>query len=423
MNVPAVYPHLVSALDQHYGVSKGLRNEAATTRRVGGSPSTKALRILLSTFWEYPHNGGLSNYLTALKAGLEKRGHRVEIAHPDRFDQDDLREMRARAKGEAERFLRDRYGQANAPIVSNLQNMLSYEALLGVKNLNKYDVFHAQDRFTANVLGRLNQSYNKPMFFTPHGPMTHKRVQLNLIKQGSDEEAYFLQVDRRAVEVADKVVMLSETFRPLLTSLGADAGKLETICTGIQFREGSGTPKDDQLVISCVSRLTPRKGHKVLLEALHLIRDDLRDVRVNIVGDGEMRGELERLSSKLDLRRVSFLGHRDDVADILSRSHVYVLPTTSDTLPIAVIEAMFAGKAIVSTRCGGIPELIQHQKTGLLAEPGNARDLADCLLPLVRDRRLVKELGRSAQEFARTHLTVDKMAAEVERVYRSVHAS
>ena len=420
MELPSVYPHLVSALDRHYGISAANWTESKTARRAR-SRSSKELRILLSTFWEYPHAGGLSSYLTALKVGLERRGHRVDIIHPERFKRD-LRKTRARAKREAERFLRDRYGHANAHIVLNLQNMLSYEALIGEKDLSKYDVFHAQDRYTANVLGRLNQSYGKPLFFTPHGLMTHKRVKNNVIKQGSDEEAYFLQVDRRAVEVADKVVMLSETFRPVLTGLGADAGKLETIYTGIEFKEGSGNPKDDRLVISCVSRLTPRKGHKVLLEALRLIRDELKGVRVNIVGDGEMLGELERLSSKLGLRSVSFLGHRDDVANILSRSHIYVLPTTSDTLPIAVIEAMFAGKAIVSTRCGGIPELIQHQKTGLLAEPGNVKELADCLLQLVRDRRLVKQLGHSAREFARTHLTVEKMAAEIERVYRSVRA-
>ena len=419
MNLPPIYPHLVSALDRYYGVSAANCTETKTAPRTRRSRSTKELRILLSTFWEYPHAGGLSSYLTALKAGLEKRGHRVDIIHPDRLDRDELRKMHRRAKDEVERFLRDRYGRVNKHIVSNLESMLAYEALLSERSLGKYDVFHAQDRYTANVLGRLNQSYGKPMLFTPHGLMTHKRVKLNVIQKGSDEEAYFFQVDRRAVEVADKVVMLSETFRPVLTSLGADNSKLETIYTGIEFEQGSGKPKDDRLVISCVSRLTPRKGHKILLEALHLIRDDLKHVRVNIVGDGEMRGELERLSSKLGLRRVSFLGHRDDVADILSSSDIYVLPTTSDTLPISVIEAMFAGKAIVSTRCGGIPELVEHQKTGLLAEPGNVKELADCLLQLVRDRRLVKQLGRSAQDFARTHLTVEKMAAEIERVYRS----
>ena len=427
MKVPPIYPHLISALDRYYGVSAASRTEPKTSSRAKRSRSTKELRILLSTFWKYPHDGGLSSYLTALKAGLQKRGHRVDIIHPECFDRDDYRSARRRAKEEVERFLRERYGRVNDHIVSNLESMLAYEVLvnerIGERNLGKYDVIHAQDRYTANVLGRLTQSSETPMFFTPHGLMTHKRVKLNVIPKDSDEEAYFLQVDRRAVEVADKVVMLSETFRPVLTSLGAESGKLETIYTGIEFKPGSKNPKDDRLVISCVSRLTPRKGHAILLEALHLIRDDLKHVRVNIVGDGEMRDELERLSSKLGLRRVEFLGHRDDVADILSSSDIYVLPTTSDTLPISVIEAMFAGKAIVSTRCGGIPELVQHQKTGLLAEPGNVKELADCLLQLVRDRRLVKQLGSSARDFARTHFTVEKMAAEIERVYRSVHTT
>ena len=424
MKVPPIYPHLIDALDRHYKVSAASGTEAKTSHRARKkSRSNEELRILLSTFWEYPHDGGLSSYLTALKGGLEKRGHRVDIIHPNHFEHDDYRKARRRAREEVERFLRDRYRHVNKHIASNLESMLAYEVLLSERNLGKYDVIHAQDRYTANVLGRLNQSYETPMFFTPHGFMTHKRVRLNVIEQGSDEEAYFSQVDRKAVEVADKVIMLSETFRPMLTTLGAESGQLETIYTGIEFKPGSKKPKDDQLTISCVSRLTPRKGHTVLLEALRLIRDDLSDVRVNIVGDGEMRDKLERLTSKLGLRRVSFLGHRDDVADILSRSDIYVLPTTSDTLPISVIEAMFAGKAIVSTRCGGIPELVEHQKTGLLAEPGNVKELADCLLQLVRDRRLVKQLGRNAQDFAKTNLTAEKMAAEIERVYRSVHTT
>lgn len=420
MKIPDVYPHLVSALDRYHRRSESTWTEPARARR---SRPTGGLRILLGTFWKHPTNGGLSNYLTSLKSGLEGRGHRVTIVHPDRFDSKEMHEARVRAKSAAERFLHERYGQANPQIVTNLQHMLSYEALLSEKDLKKYDTFHAQDRFTANILGRLNRSYGKPLLFTPHGPMTQNRVQLNLISQGSEEEAYYGQIDRRAVEAADKVVMLSETFRPLLTSLGAENSKLETIYTGIDLKLSSKNPKDDCLVISCVSRLGPRKGHSVLLEALHLVRDQLPDVRVNIVGDGETRSELERQASRLGLRNVAFLGHRDDVASILARSHIYVLPTTNDTLPISVIEAMVAGKAIVTTRCGGIPEIVRHQETGLLAEPGNVTQLADCLLQLARDRHLIEQLGRNAREFARTHLTVDKMAAEVERVYRSVHAS
>lgn len=419
MRVPPIYPHLISGLDSYYRGSGSAKTESARALRTRSSRSAD-LRILLSTFWKYPANGGLSNYLSALKSSLEKRGHRVDIIHPEFFPQRDLRAMHEKAEDEVRRFLRSRYGQVNEDIVSSLRSMLSYEALLSTTDLKKYDVLHAQDRFTANILGRLNQSYNKPLFFTSHGPMTHRRVQLNLIKRGSVEEAYFFKIDRRAVEVADKVVMLSEALRPIFTDLGADSRKLATIYTGIKLKQGSGKPKKDRLLISCVSRLSSRKGHKVLLDALHRIRQHLANVRVYIVGDGEMRGELERLSSKLKLREVSFLGHRDDVADILSRSDIYVLPTTNDTLPISIIEAMFAGKAIVTTRCGGIPEIIRHQETGLLVDPENVDQLAASLLQLMQDRQLMKKLGNNALQFAKTHLRTDKMASKMEHLYQSV---
>ena len=73
----------------------------------------------------------------------------------------------------------------------------------------------------------------------------------------------------------------------------------------------------------------------------------------------------------------------------------------------------------MKSRLLGREDVNQHQKTGLLAEPGNAKDLANCLLQLVRDRRLVTQLGHSARDFAKTHLTAEKMAAEIERTYRS----
>ena len=421
MKTPPIYPHLLSALDRFHGVSGTRSAEPPNAPRTRRPRSTSNLRILLCTFWKYPTAaGGLSRYLTSLKAGLEARDHRVDIIHPERFDPDALREARERARTEIERLFRDRYKRVNGDIVSNLQFMLGYEALLSEKDLGKYDILHAQDRFTANVLSRLNQSYNKPLFFTPHGPMTYERLRLNLIKKGSEEEAYYYQVDRKTVDAANKVIILSDAFRPVLADLGADGRKLETIYTGIDFDPGPGKPKEHRIVISCVSRLGPRKGHKLLLEALHQIKSELRHVRVNIVGDGEMKDELERLSSKLRLDdEVRFLGHRDDVERILSKSDIYVLPTTSDALPISVIEAMFAGNAVVTTRCGGIPEIIRHQETGLLTEPGNVNQLAACLLQLLKDQRLIKQLGRNAQEFAKTNLTVGKMASKIEHAYQS----
>ena len=103
-------------------------------------------------------------------------------------------------------------------------------------DLEKYDIFHAQDRFTANILGRLNQQYQKPLLFTPHGFMTQRRLKFNLIEKGSVEEAYYLALDQKAIESSDHIITLCEAFHPMLKNIGAKDNKMTTIYTGIEFK-------------------------------------------------------------------------------------------------------------------------------------------------------------------------------------------
>ena len=90
------------------------------------------------------------------------------------------------------------------------------------------------------------------------------------------------------------------------------------------------------------------------MKLLPLLKSELKNVDVWIVGDGEMREELEEQVQALELTNISFLGERNDIPELLGQSDIFVLPTTSDTLPIAIIEAMFANKAIITTNLGGI---------------------------------------------------------------------
>ena len=118
-------------------------------------------------------------------------------------------------------FIANRYGCYSEKIVKENQRLTIYEMILGNMDLEKYDVFHAQDRFTANVLGRLNQHYQKPLFFTPHGFMTQSKLKFNLLEHDSVEAAYFLALDQKAVESSTHIITLCEVFRPLLKNLGA----------------------------------------------------------------------------------------------------------------------------------------------------------------------------------------------------------
>ena len=133
-----------------------------------------------------------------------------------------------------------------------------------------------------------------------------------------------------------------------------------------------------------------------------------------------MREGLENQIRKLQLDNVYFLGSRNDVPELLGESDIFVLPTTSDTLPISLIEAMFAGQAILTTNVGGIPEIIRKDDTGLIIKPANPKQLAEELLLLLQDKSLRERLANQAKRFAEEQLTVSNMVNEIDKVYQSL---
>ena len=120
---------------------------------------------------------------------------------------------------------------------------------------------------------------------------------------------------------------------------------------------------------------------------------------------------------------IHFLGMRQDVPRLLSLLDVFVLPSLSEGLSLALLEAMVTGKAVVATRVGGNPELIDHGKTGFLVQPEDARDLAASLLKLVSDPEMMQQFGRQAAERVQQHFSMKQMVDRYSGLYvRSVKA-
>lgn len=430
------YPYLVAATDKYYSRTPNYEVEQRNKKRKrkfkipkikmksNKSTKPKQLRILMTTYWTYPAVGGLQNYIKTLKEGLEKLGHIVDVVAPNQFPKDS-KELKRQLIKETKKFYKNRYGSYSRKLVKENARLARFEMMLREMDLEKYDIFHAQDRFTANILGRINREFGKPMLFTPHGFMTQRKIDLQLIEQGTVEETYYLSLDQNAIECSDRVVALCEAFRPYLRKLGAKDNEIETVYTGIDFKydckkKSRKKPKDKK-VITCISRLRPRKGHKYLFEALASIDSKLGDPEVWVVGDGEMREELEKQVQDLQLKNVTFLGERKDVTELLSQSDIFVLPTTSDTLPISIIEAMFANQAILTTNIGGIPEIIKNNHSGLIAEPGNSQQLAEKLSLLLCDKALSETLAQNARTFAETNLLSTTMVKKIEEIYQSLN--
>jgi glycosyltransferase involved in cell wall biosynthesis len=152
-------------------------------------------------------------------------------------------------------------------------------------------------------------------------------------------------------------------------------------------------------IVGFVGRLSPEKGPDVFLRAAWLVAHARNDAAFVVVGDGPLRAELERTATDLGIaERTHFLGERHDVAELLRSFAMLVVSSHAEGMPLALMEAMAAGLPVVATSVGGVPELIEHERTGLLAAPGDAAQLAAHVEALLADparRMALGSRGRS----------------------------
>jgi glycosyltransferase involved in cell wall biosynthesis len=233
---------------------------------------------------------------------------------------------------------------------------------------------------------------------------------------------------RWAFRHSHATVAVSEDTRRLMQErLGLRAGRLAVIHNGIPVPAGDrarvrrelGLGEGEVLVLA-VGSLRPNKGHALLLDALGRLRArDLPTWRLAIAGQGDERERLQEQAAELGLaERLSLLGQRDDVADVHAAADVFAMPSYAEGLPLALLEAMFAGSAIVASAVGGIPEAVRHDREAVLVPPGDAPSLADALGRLLTDASLRARLGAAARERAHAEFRIERMVERYERLYR-----
>ena len=191
-----------------------------------------------------------------------------------------------------------------------------------------------------------------------------------------------------------------------------DAGKLSGTALGLQ----EGLP-----VIGTVCRLIePKKGLRFLLEAVvHLEREAAKPVcQVLVVGEGPAEENLRALSAQWGIApRVVFSGMRRDIPQLLSMLDIFVLPSLYEGFGIAILEAMAAGKPVVASRVGGIPEFVVSGESGLLVHPGDSIALAAAIRQLLAQPEQAKAMGRRGQEHVRKHYSIESVVRQHEQIY------
>ncbi len=272
----------------------------------------------------------------------------------------------------------------------------------------------------AGIVGRIvGRRTGVPSVFTAHGwgfsPGVPRKRQI-----------LALQVERAMAPLAAKIICVSEFDR--LLALHARVGnprQLRTVHGGIDLEAPGAAFQTSAQVAGqpprfvMVARFSEQKDQASLLRAWSHLDDE---AHLDLIGTGPQLAKAQDLCRALHLQRVSFLGDRHDVAQLLQNAAGFVLATHYEGLPISILEAMRAALPVVATDVGGISEEVEHGQTGVLVPRGDVKSLADALRVLIRDPEWRQVLGKAGQRKFAAQFGVQNMLRGVEAVYQEVWA-
>jgi len=361
----------------------------------------RPLRIAMMLESDGP--GGAEYVLIQLSEELRRRGHTVIPVGP------------ARGVGWLDRVCREKGFETEKFTLNRPIDPSCLNGMIAMLRRQQIDLVHSHE-FTMAVYGAAAaRVIRKPYVITMHGAEHHTRAWRRRVAL-----RWAFGKSRATVAVSD------DTRKHLETVLRLPHGSVTTVRNGIPVRPGSPDRvraelgmQPGELLVVAVGNLVVRKGHRVLLEALHqLSANGTGCWRLAVAGRGRLKESLQQLAAEQGIGdRVHFLGHRDDVPDLLAAADIFAMPSLWEGLPLAVLESMFAGKPIVASAVSGIPEAVTSGEEGLLTAPGDTEALAAALRQLLEDSALRDRLGRAARARAEAEFTVARMADQYERLY------
>ncbi len=288
------------------------------------------------------------------------------------------------------------------------------------------DLIHTHG-FRANFAGRLaGRACGIPVVTTVHSAIS--RDYANPLKG-------FLatSLDALTLPLTDRYIAISNAIKDDLVRRGVSPDKIAVIYNGVgeatrrlsrseaRKRLGIGA---EEFAVGSVARLEPNKGIRYLVNATGSLSRRIAGLRVIIIGVGSERKSLEGLVKKLGLENVViFCGFLPNAVELLEAFDVFAMPSLSEGFGLAAVEAMASRVPVVATRVGGLTEIFEDGKSGLLVEPGNHVALADAILSLYENRGRRSALAERAYEVYREKFTEDRFIAETERFLAEVCAS
>lgn len=238
----------------------------------------------------------------------------------------------------------------------------------------------------------------------------------------------FIKVGTFMLRYFDQVVPLSEELVQDMARFGVPATRTRFIRNGVDlteidaFRAGeAGSPGANESAhrtIGFIGQMIPRKGIPDLLAVFDALYQKDNHLRLQLLGDGAQRAELEAQASKMASgNAVEFLGFRSDRLNLLSRFDLFVMTSSLEGIPRCMMEAMAMGIPVVAYDIPGVDQLVEHEKTGLLASHGDQARLAACCQRLLGDPELARSLTQAARNLIESGFSARRMASGYEDLF------
>lgn len=270
------------------------------------------------------------------------------------------------------------------------------------------DVVHAHDphavAMAALALSMSSEGKRAPL-------VASRRVDFHLKKSALSRWKY---------NQVDLFICASEAICRMLIADGIDAARTVTVHEGIDLARVAAAPETPlheqlflphgSLIVGNVAALVPHKGQKHLVEAAALVVRQVPDARFVIAGEGELRESLEHQIRHLGLEKhVKLAGFRPDILSLHKAFDIFVMSSVTEGLGTSLLDAMACGKPIVATAAGGIPEVVEHGKTGFVVRPRDHDAMADAIVRLLKDEALRRRMGEAGLSLVSAKFSAEKM--------------
>lgn len=319
--------------------------------------------------------------------------------------------------GELERELKSRnikvFALQGGESSTNLKHIRELRKII---SREKVDIVHTHASFAGRIAGKLSGC---KVIMTRHG-------------LGSQDNGSIKRTLTKLLSnlFTDHIIAISRAVKISLIESGVPGNMITIIYNGInlsKFTDVVPTLRKELgldlniPIIGIVARLVPEKGYEYAINAFYHVLKTYPEARLVIVGDGNLRESLKKMCIDLDIQgKVEFLGYRRQVESLISDFDVFVLPSISEGLGLALLEAMALGKPVIASEVGGIPEVVKNNSNGILVSPGNDKALAESIIKVLSNKTDSRIMGEKGQKTVLEKFSSNAMIEKTIQIYKKI---